>query len=528
MEILKPKEPQRPVAPEKTDVVDSYSEIAIHERQPCFYYQIKKSLLTEEELKLAQILRKVVMRTLTVGEILSAYQKAIPKKFLQEFSDQIIKTIELNEAIQRIPDIETLSTLKMNFIALIKEYLSFISHEKSFVDEVLDFTIGYGILAPLMRDDWLEEIMINGYNKPIFVFHKRYGMCETNLPVKQDGEVNKLILRIAKTVNKEINDNSPLLDARLPDGSRANATSSYATPFGPSLTIRKFSRIPLSMINLIANNTMTSEVGGFLWTMVEGMSIEPMNILITGGSGTGKTTTLNALTSFVSFSDRIITIEDTPELHLGDRKNWIQMEAKPSITNTVEITMDDLLKNSLRMRPDRIIIGEVRGKEALTLFTAMDTGHKGIMGTLHSNSGREMVTRLKSHPMSVPEVMIPLLDLLVVQYRIYSKDKGIIRRISQISEISRMEDTILLGEIYTWNREKDLLERTDIPAHVMEVLADATNHTKKDVMKEIKIRQKILEWMLASNIRTNPEVEKIIQEYYYNPTSILEKVSVDL
>ncbi|MFH1545453.1 MAG: ATPase, T2SS/T4P/T4SS family [archaeon] len=512
----------------KGNVIDSYGDIVVRERYPCFLYEVKPIRLLEEEKELAEILRSVITRKITSSEITPSFKKKIPKEFLSGFNETIVHTIEMSGCIHTIPDAEILSALKMNLMALVKEHLSFAMHERDFVDSVLDYSIGYGYLAPLMRDDWLEEIMVNGYNQPAFVFHKKYGMCETNLLVLKDGFIHRLIDRIARTVNREINDSAPLLDARLPDGSRANATSAYATPFGPSLTIRKFTRIPLSIIDLIINNTLTSEVGAFLWAMVEGLGIEPMNILVTGGSGTGKTTTLNALTSFVYFNQRIITIEDTPELHLGNRKNWIQMEAKPSLPKTPEITMDQLLQNALRMRPDRIIVGEVRGDEAQTLFTAMDIGHKGIMGTLHSNSGREMITRLKSQPMNVPEVMIPLLDLLVVQYRMYLKDKGIIRRIAQITEISRMEDTVLLGEVYTWRREEDTLRKTDVPSHIIEKLAQETGKTKREVFKEIEIRERILEWMVRKRIRSNPEVEKVIQEYYYNPTSVLERVSEEL
>jgi len=190
--------------------------------------------------------------------------------------------------------------------------------------------------------------------------------------------------------------------------------------------------------------------------------------------------------------------------------------------------MDDLLKNALRMRPDRILVGEVRGSEARTLFVAMDTGHQGSMGTLHSNSSSEMILRLKAEPMGVPEAMIPLLDLIVVQYRMYIKGKGILRRIAQVSEVASMEKQALLSNVFEWNRSVDKIVKTDIPSHIMEKLADKTMRTKKEISREIDVRKKVFDWMLANNIHSTPDVETVIQRYYYDAETILERVAADL
>ena len=186
--------------------------------------------------------------------------------------------------------------------------------------------------------------------------------------------------------------------------------------------------------------------------------------------------------------------------------------------------MDDLLKNALRMRPDRILVGEVRGKEAETMFVAMDTGHRGMMGTVHANNAKETLIRLKSEPMAVPEGMLPLLDLILVQYRQYVKNKGLIRRVSQVAELSRMNEQVLLSDVFEWDRTKDEVRKTDVPSRVLEVLAERAGITKKELMGEITTRQKILEWMLQNNIRQQADVEKIIQGYYYNPKYILERI----
>jgi len=508
------------------DLVESYGQIEIYEQYPNYFYFVKKPFLSDKEILFANILENILLRKASIPEL--SLKLGLPKQFLNELSSQIIHEIEKLNLLHVLPEQKDFNEIEKIFSNLVRNRLDFVVHPKELTQLVLQKTIGYGPISDLMKDDLLEEVMVNGYDRPVFVFHRKHGMCETNILIKKDGFLPRLLYRVASTVNRELSDSLPLLDARLPDGSRANATSDYATPFGPSLTIRKFSRIPLSVVDLINNNTFSKEVAAFLWVMVEGFGIEPMNLIITGGSGTGKTSTLGSLSTFIRKEDRIITIEDTPELHLGGRKNWIQMEARPAIANTPELSMDALLKNALRMRPDRLILGEVRGPEAQTMFTAMDTGHSGCMGTLHANNGRELMTRLKSSPMNVPDIMLPLLDLIVVQYRMHLPGKGIIRRVSQVSEVTRMEEQTLLGDLFIWDKNEDKLKRTTTPSHILEELAEKTARTKKDVMKEIKIRERILEWILLKGLSSNEAIEEITHKYYYNPTEILEQVSEEL
>ncbi len=201
---------------------------------------------------------------------------------------------------------------------------------------------------------------------------------------------------------------------RLEDGSRLNATIPPASPYGPTLTIRKFLKNPLTIISLIKNRTINPRVAAFLWMCVDGLDYKPANLIVSGGTGSGKTTFLNALAVFIREGTRLVTIEDTTELQLM-HEHIVRLETiPPGRDGTMEISMDTLLKNSLRMRPDRIIVGEVRGSEAVTMFTAMNTGHDGCMGTLHANTAKETATRLMSPPMNVAPIMLTALDLLVV------------------------------------------------------------------------------------------------------------------
>jgi flagellar protein FlaI len=249
--------------------------------------------------------------------------------------------------------------------------------------------IGYGILDTLLKDDKLEEIMVIGPDRPVFIFHRDYEMMTTNIVFGNDAEIYAIIDRIAREVGRRVDIQNPLLDARLPDGSRVNATIRPVSLEGSTLTIRKFREEPFTVVDLISKSTVSVELAAYLWMAVDGLGAKPANILVSGGTGSGKTTTLNVLASFVPASERIITIEDTAELKLPV-EHWIRFETRPpSIEGTGEITMDTLVKNSLRMRPDRIIVGEVRHAEAFTLLTAINTGHDGCMGTVHANSASE-------------------------------------------------------------------------------------------------------------------------------------------
>ncbi|HIN08850.1 MAG TPA: CpaF family protein, partial [Candidatus Poseidoniales archaeon] len=254
----------------------------------------------------------------------------------------------------------------------------------------LNRSTSYGPLRPLLEDDNLEEVMFNNPAKPVMVYHRKHGMCVTNISMTEE-EAVKVIQKIAAYVGRKIGMENLLLDGRLPDGSRVNATLPPASPGGPTLTIRKQTQDPLTFVDLIGFGTLTPRLAALLWMFVDGMGAAPCNILVSGGTASGKTSTLNVLGLFIPSQVRLITIEDVSEIQLL-HEHHVQLETvHPAKAGDPGLDMDALLKNTLRMRPDRLIVGEVRGAEARTLFTAMNTGHDGCMGTVHANTAQESV-----------------------------------------------------------------------------------------------------------------------------------------
>ena len=314
------------------------------------------------------------------------------------------------------------------------------------------------------------------------------------------------------------------MDGRLHDGSRINATIPPISADGPSLTIRKFKRDPLTIIDLINSRTISLDLAGFFWLCIDGLGVKSANAIISGGTSSGKTTTLNALSAFINPKERIITIEDTLELQIP-HEHVIRMETRPAnIENRGELTMNDLVKNSLRQRPDRIIVGEVRADEAITLFTALNTGHSGF-GTLHSNDARETITRLTNQPMSVPKIMIQAIDFIIMQNRIYTPSGVSYRRISEVAEVVGIEEGIVqLNKIFQWNPERDMIEKVGIASNTLQQLADLSGKSINELRHEIENRKIILKHMINQNIRSVEDVNAVFELYYQNPEKVLNKI----
>jgi pilus assembly protein CpaF len=310
------------------------------------------------------------------------------------------------------------------------------------VREITDDILGYGPLEPFLRDDSITEIMVNAFDN---IYVETHGKLErTRATFVDNGHLLRIIDKIVSQVGRRVDEASPMVDARLPDGSRVNAIIPPLALRGPTLTIRKFSRDPYTMDDLIKFGSLTPKAAQFLSACVKGK----LNILIAGGTGTGKTTTLNAVSAFIPDDERIVTIEDAAELQL-QQDHVITLESRPpNIEGSGEIRIRELVRNALRMRPDRIIVGEVRGAETLDMLQAMNTGHEGSLTTIHANSPRDALARLETLVLTagvdlplraIREQISSAFDVLVQISRLVDGS----RRVTHITEVLRMESEVI-------------------------------------------------------------------------------------
>lgn len=321
------------------------------------------------------------------------------------------------------------------------------------ISEIIDEVLGFGPITPLIKDETVSEIMVNG---PKQVYVERKGRLEkTRVRFRDNQHVLHIIEKIVSPLGRRIDESMPMVDARLPDGSRVNAIIPPLALNGPTITIRKFSKDPFKMSDLIRFGTLTPEMARFLEACVRAR----LNIIVSGGTGSGKTTFLNCLSSFIPRDERIVTIEDAAELQLS-QPHVVTLETRPpNMEGKGAITMRDLVRNSLRMRPDRIIVGEVRSGEALDMLQAMNTGHDGSLTTGHANSPRDMLSRLETMVLmagmdlpvrAIREQIASAVDLIVQQARM--RDGS--RKITHITEVLGMEgDTIVLQDIFLFEKE---------------------------------------------------------------------------
>jgi flagellar protein FlaI len=477
------------ISPQKKSnekIIDSYGNVEIVDiGEQLNIYRLKLPHLTPADKSILDSIQKVATKIIDIRK--ESSNSDVRKQSLKEkIYDMIAKTSSIK-----------VSDLKMD------AYADMISREMG----------GYGLLDYLMDDDKLEEVMVVPPHCAVFVFHREHGMLRTTLAIDSDEYIKNIIERIARDVSRRIDTNNPLLDARLPSGDRVNATLNPASVDGSSITIRKFREDPYTLVDMINFKTINPEVGAFLWLCAEGMQTYPCNILISGGTSSGKTTFLNCVSMFIRPTERVLTIEDTAELRLP-LKHWVRMETRPpSIEGTGEIPMDVLLKNSLRMRPDRIIVGEVRHAEAFTLFTAMNTGHQGSMGTIHANTSDETLVRLMSPPMNVPEQMATALDLVVVLNRINIPKKGLVRRVTEIAEITGNKKPDL-HPLYAWDSTNDTLTQLDKASYAKKQINKYSGLSMDKINNELKLRENLLAEAAKRKISSIGAFSVFLQKYY--------------
>lgn len=317
------------------------------------------------------------------------------------------------------------------------------SERKRLVADICDEMLGLGPIEPLLKDSTVTEVMVNG---PKAIYVERMGKLQkTDAEFQDTAHLMTVVDKIVTPLGRHIDEASPLVDARLKDGSRVNIIIPPLALNGPCITIRKFSQTPLSVENLISFGTLSEEMAIFLRACIKAR----LNIMVSGGTGSGKTTTLNVLSSFIPADERIVTIEDAAELRL-EQPHTVSLEARPAnIEGKGAVTIRDLVKNSLRMRPDRIIVGEVRGGEALDMLQAMNTGHDGSLTTAHANSPRDVLSRLETMVLmsgldlpvkAIRDQIASALDLIIHQSRIQDGS----RKITYITEVQQLEGNVIV------------------------------------------------------------------------------------
>jgi len=383
--------------------------------------------------------------------------------------------------------------------------------------------VGFGKIDPLMRDPNIEDISCDGVNKPVYVWHRNYESIETNLQFQSDEILDNTVGKLVHMAGKHVSTAFPIVDASLPGKHRlAVCYRREITPFGTAFTIRKFREDPYSIIDLINIGTFSEEMAAYFWMCLENRS----SIMVLGGTAAGKTTALNTLACLIKPGSKIITIEETAELNLP-HDNWVSLISRQSYglggSGVGEVALFDLVKTSMRHRPDIMIVGEVRGQEAYVLFQALATGHGG-MCTMHAENLDSAVKRLTQKPMDISPAYIPLMNIVLSIQRVHltkNNEKKAYRRVITVNEIEDYEN---YKTPCKWHPAKDEHIMDFDKSTLLSSVAERQGVTKKDLIEEIGRRRDVLHWMRERNIRSYRDVAAIIAEYYARPKHIYDKI----
>lgn len=457
-------------------------------------YAVFEPTLTEEEKKNFQQIRDFLIERLDVAmSELEGEKKA--EEYLEKQVIKIVKdfNIQVNEF-----------SLEKILYYIIRDY------------------VGYSKIDVIMRDPLIEDISCNGANTPVYIWHREYESVQSNVIFSSEAELNSFVVRLAYRTGRMISMANPILDASLPDGSRIQMTfGKVVTKGGSTFSIRKFKSDPYTIVDLIKLGTLSSSIAALSWYLIE----NKYNIFVCGPTASGKTTTLNCLANFIHPNYKVVTIEDTPEIKLH-QENWFRSVTRPSVGTASEISLFDLLKAAMRQRPDYIIVGEIRGSEAYTLFQAIATGHGGI-STLHADSVASVVHRLETEPMNIPRSLVIGLNVIMIQQRLQIGDKPA-RRLITTTELVGLDtrtNEIITNELFKYKPDEDNYQYSDRSYH-LEKIAKWLGKSMKEITDEIEKRKVILDWMAKNNIRSFKQVSDVIRSFYANPEEALNLAKV--
>ena len=390
--------------------------------------------------------------------------------------------------------------------------------------------VGFDKINGLMLDQNIEDVSCDAPNVPVYIFHRVQGYIPSNVIFRSEDVLNTYVNRMVQNSGKHISISIPIIDATLTDGSRLQASlGRYITNNGPAFTIRKFKSNPLSPVSLVMGGSVSARIFGYLWVLTEYGS----NMMVAGGTGSGKTTLLNAILLFIPPQMKIVSIEDTREINIP-HENWIAGVTRPGFgalnrdtgKRGGEIDMFDLLAASLRQRPNYIIIGEVRGKEAFTVFQAMSAGRYGF-GTFHAEDPKTLIHRLESPPINIPRTLITALDVIIMQSQLTYKGK-IVRRATSVSEITGLDPStndIIVNNIFKWNNVNDDFTFSGF-SYAMNRIAERIGKSEADLEREVDLRETIINKMIEKKFYTYKDVTRMIIKFYKDRDGVLSELGI--
>jgi flagellar protein FlaI len=458
-------------------------------------YEIEEPLLSKEEEKYKDQIVTALRSMINFKEIIGQGNET-----LFEYIDRRLKLLAIELGID----------------------MNYESYKKIYYYLCRDF-IGFNETEPLLRDYFVEDIECNGANSPVYIVHRVFRNLKTNLIFNNSEKLESFVEKLAQRCGKYISYAQPILDGSLPDGSRVNATyTKDITSKGPTFTIRKFTKTPWTPPQLIGFNTLSPEMLAYLWLLVE----YKMNLLVVGGTASGKTTLLNAIAFFIPPESRVVTIEDTRELNLP-RDNWLPSVSRAStgIGKMGAVDLYDLLKASFRQNPDYVIVGEIRGQEASVLFQGMASGHSSI-ATMHADSVETVIKRLETPPIELSPSLLNVLDsMCIMTHAIVNNQET--RKLREIVEIINVdnEGVALTNTPFMWNPAEDRFYFKK-ESKMFQKIKERYGLNLDVLSTEFRRRAELLHKMFQQKIFKFTEVQEIINEYYKKPESILKKFNI--
>ncbi|NIO20400.1 MAG: type IV secretion system protein VirB11 [Candidatus Aenigmarchaeota archaeon] len=484
--------PLIPPQPRGREKVYAYARIKWDPRNEVLVYSVVEPRISDIDKKLIENVKRELEERLDID--------------FMKLGDIQAKEL-LREQIRKIIEIEEIPETKMDII-------------QYYIERDI---IGLGKIEPMMKDHDIEDISCDGENVTLYVYHRNplLGSMMTNIIFEDKDELDSFVMRLSQKCGKSVSIAEPLVDGSLPDGSRVQATlGTDIARRGSNFTIRKFTAAPLTPVHMLEYGTLDSTQLAYLWLAIENRK----SLLISGGTATGKTSLLNALSLFIRPSMKIVSIEDTSELRLP-HPHWIPEVARTPIAvgkRAGEVSLFDLLKTSLRQRPDYIIVGEVRGEEAFVLFQQIATGHAGL-ATIHAASLSQLVNRLTTPPINLPPSLIENIDVIVFLLQAKSRDRYV-RRANEILEVKGLKgEKPLTGVIFRWKPVVDKFESVE-KSIVLEHIAKSLGLTEASLKEELRVRKEILEWMRERRMFDYRDIARIINGYYSNPDKIISMV----